>query len=77
MSDSESPSPSRRHEGFERRWIKDPNYTGPERRRGGDRRRQPATEETAPDPEQTELQDASKELPATPKPPGKFKPFRP
>jgi len=72
MSDSDSPSPPPKREGFERRWIKDANYTGPERRSGHERRRHPPSKDT--EPAET---DAAKESPSTPTPPGKFKPYRP
>jgi hypothetical protein len=76
MSDSESQSPPRPRKGFERRWIKNANYTGPERRSGVDRRRYPPPKEGgAPDP--GEGPGNKDEKPPAPNPSGAFKPYRP
>jgi hypothetical protein len=68
MSDSDSQSPPPEREGFERRWIKNDQYSGPERRSGGDRRRHPPVKEPKSSPDS----DSPRE-----KPPGKFRPYRP
>ena len=93
MSDSESPSSPRPREGFERRWIKNANYTGPERRSGADRRQYPPS--PGGDAPQTPLdgdgsgdaagsppaQESSESGPDAPETPpdkaGTFKPYRP
>jgi hypothetical protein len=78
MNDSQSQSPSVR-KGFERRWIKNANYTGPERRSGADRRRYPPPkdgERTAQcDPD--EGQNSEEEKPPGSNSSGSFKPFHP
>jgi hypothetical protein len=89
MSDSESQSPPPRREGFERRWIKNANYTGPERRSGVDRRRYPPVKGAAPsaedapstdpdpDPDTADEPDSLEERPTPPDSAGTFKPYRP
>ena len=81
MTDRQSPSdPPDRH-GFERRWIKNANYTGPERRSGKDRRRYPPAKQPAPGdeatPDPTDSPTTAEEMPAKPKRPPTFKPYRP
>ncbi|MEJ2640789.1 MAG: hypothetical protein P8010_14545 [Desulfosarcinaceae bacterium] len=79
MTDSESQSPPPARKGFERRWIKNANYTGPERRSGVDRRRYPPLKEG----ERATRQDPGDgPNSVTEKPPGSnssgnFKPFHP
>ena len=76
MSDSDPQSPPAPREGFERRWIKNANYNGPERRSGADRRRYPP-------PKDGETQNSgdptggSDDPPTTPAGSGNFKPYRP
>ncbi|MEJ2641711.1 MAG: hypothetical protein P8010_19265 [Desulfosarcinaceae bacterium] len=75
-SGSQSPPPARK--GFERRWIKNANYNGPERRSGVDRRRYPPPKEG----DLITRQDAGEgpnsetEKPTGPNSSGTFKPFR-
>jgi hypothetical protein len=82
-TDSQSPPPDRK--GFERRWIKNTRYNGPERRRGGDRRRHPPVKEPRwMGKDTTKEKDSAKETNSTEEtnsaeetPPGKFRPYRP
>jgi hypothetical protein len=79
MSDSKPRSHQRPREGFERRWIKNANYTGPERRSGVDRRRYPPVNDgEAPQTADTgEKPDKTDDKPPAPNPSGTFKPYRP
>lgn len=84
MSDSNSQSPQPKREGFERRWIKNSKYAGPERRSGGERRRHPPvktpvwTDTDSVQETDSAQENTSAEKPSpTPAPPGKFKPYRP
>jgi hypothetical protein len=78
MNDSESQSPSTR-KGFERRWIKNANYTGPERRSGNDRRRYPPLKEGERSARQEPEEGRESEAKNAPGPnaSGTFKPFHP
>jgi hypothetical protein len=79
MSDSESQSTPPSRKGFERRWIKNKNYTGPERRSGIDRRRYPPPKEGQRPPQQDrdDGQDSATDRPPAPNSSGTFKPYRP
>jgi hypothetical protein len=78
MSDSKSQSPPPPREGFERRWIKNAKYTGPERRSGVDRRRYPPVKDGAdPNSKTTDEQNGAEAPPEAPDSGGTFKPYRP